>query len=99
MARLPRFLRLRYPRQRHQGPGDQHHLRVAEVVLREAGDEKADDRGQAADDERALPRRIFGQPSRDGAHGWSAQAWSQVRVEFKKALALRSQILARATEC
>jgi hypothetical protein len=23
---------------------------------------------------------------------WSAEAWSQVRVEFKKALALRSQI-------
>jgi len=23
---------------------------------------------------------------------WSAEAWAQVRVEFKKALALRSQI-------
>jgi hypothetical protein len=29
---------------------------------------------------------------------WSAEAWAQVRVEFKRALALRSQILARAIE-
>jgi hypothetical protein len=27
---------------------------------------------------------------------WSAEAWAKVRVEFKKALALRSQILSRA---
>jgi hypothetical protein len=30
---------------------------------------------------------------------WSAEAWAQVRIEFKKALALRSQSPARATEC
>jgi len=28
---------------------------------------------------------------------WSAEAWSQVKAEFKKTLALRSQILSRAT--
>jgi len=32
-------------------------------------------------------------PARDAPHTrWSAEAWSQVRVEFKKALALGSQI-------
>jgi hypothetical protein len=30
-------------------------------------------------------------PARDAAR-WSAEEWSQVRVEFKKALALRSKI-------
>ena len=29
---------------------------------------------------------------------WSAEAWSEVRVEFKKALALRSQIRRAAVE-
>jgi hypothetical protein len=30
--------------------------------------------------------------ARDAAHAWRAQAWSVVRVEFKRALALRSEI-------
>jgi hypothetical protein len=29
---------------------------------------------------------------------WSAEAWSVVRIEFTKALALRNQILATATD-
>jgi hypothetical protein len=31
-------------------------------------------------------------PARDAAHALSVEAWAQVRVEFKKALALKSQI-------
>jgi hypothetical protein len=31
--------------------------------------------------------------ARDAAHALERGAWSQVRVEFKKALALRSEIL------
>jgi hypothetical protein len=68
-ARLPRFLRVRHPRERHQGPGDHGDFRVVEVVLGEAPDEEAHDRGHG----RGLAR---GRARRRAAGLWSRRSIS-----------------------